>query len=191
MLYELDILPVKLQVIYKRMMVYHEIINSDKERVARKILLEQEKYGHKESFVGNMKDEGEEIGLNVRKEEVLNKAKSVWKGEVKVKIKEAFCVQAEEEKQKKKMRFLKCQGIRTYLNHVYNSQASMAIKIRLNMVQWIGNNGGVKEKCPLCDAEDTTEHVFNCEAVENRQNVNVRDLERGEKMKEIRNCRII
>ena len=106
MLYELDILPVKLQVIYKRMMVYHEIINSDKERVARKILLEQEKYGHKESFVGNMKDEGEEIGLNVRKEEVLNKAKSVWKGEVKVKIKEAFCVLAEEEKQKKKMRSL-------------------------------------------------------------------------------------
>ena len=56
-LYKLDIIPVKLLTVYKRMMVYHDMVNSDKERVARKIILEQEKYCHKECWAGNAKRE--------------------------------------------------------------------------------------------------------------------------------------
>ena len=37
MLHELDIIPVKLLLTYKRMMVYHNIINSDEERIVRTI----------------------------------------------------------------------------------------------------------------------------------------------------------
>ena len=116
---------------------------------------------------------------------MLNKSKSTWKSEVKEKINKSFLAQAKEEKQKKNMRFLKSQGAGTYLNHVHNNQANMALRIRLNMISWVEDNVGVKGTCPLCNEEDSTEHVFCCEAVENKQNVTVRDLERGEMMKEI------
>ena len=53
------------------------------------------------------------------------------------------------------------------------------------MVKQIENNIGANGKCPLYDEEDSTEHVFCCEAVENNEGVTVRDLERGEKMKEM------
>ena len=53
------------------------------------------------------------------------------------------------------------------------------------MVTWIEDNVGAKGVCPLCGEEDITEHVFWCEAVPNNQNVNVADLEKGEKMEEI------
>ena len=53
------------------------------------------------------------------------------------------------------------------------------------MISWVEDNVGDKGTCPLCNEEDSTEHVFCCEAVENKQNVTVRDLERGEMMKEI------
>ena len=43
MLYELDIIPIRLHIIYKRLMVYHNMMNSDDERVAKKIIKEQER----------------------------------------------------------------------------------------------------------------------------------------------------
>ena len=104
---------------------------------------------------------------------MLNKSKSTWKSEVKEKINKSFLAQAKEEKQKKNMRFLKSQGAGTYLNHVHNNQAIMALRIRLNMISWVEDNVGVKGTCPLCNEEDSTEHVFCCEAVENKQNVTV------------------
>ena len=115
MLHELDIIPVKL-LTYKRMMVYHNIINSDEERIVRTILLKQERYGHKECWAGNAKEEGEEIGVEIRADAVQSKPKSIWKKEVK-KISEAFNAQMEEEKREKKMRFLKSnKGIEKYLS---------------------------------------------------------------------------
>ena len=57
--------------------------------------------------------------------------------------------------------------------------------IRLNMIDWISGNMGRASTCPLCmREEDTTEHVFCCEEMEDA-NVTVKNLEDGEKMTEV------
>ena len=62
----------------------------------------------------------------------------------------------------------------------------MAMKIRLNMIEWIEDNFGCEASCPLCGNEqDTTEHVFDCEGSPNLTNVTIKDLEEGQRMKEI------
>ena len=164
-------------------MVYHNIINSSEERISRAIILQQEKYGHEKCWAGNAKQEAEQIGIELNAKKVTNKPKSVWEKEVKEKIGEEFERTLDEEKSKKKLRFLKGKkGIQRYLN---SRHAVDALRIRLNMITWIADNVGGKETCPLCGEMDTTEHVFGCEAVPNDQNLNSMNLENGEKMEEI------
>ena len=91
----------------------------------------------------------------------------------------------EEKKQEsKKTRFLAKKGNDTYLNEVFNDDARLALKIRLNMVEWVAGNFGEQEKCPVCEVElDTTEHVLRCNAEETP--VTIKDLEDGKSMAEI------
>ena len=73
----------------------------------------------------------------------------------------------------------------TYLNEVFNDDARLALKIRLNMVEWVAGNFGEQERCPVCEVEvDTTEHVLRCGIAEERQ-VTIKDLEEGKSMAEI------
>ena len=44
-------------------MLYHNIMNSDRKRVARKILAEQAKRNHKNAMISKLKQITEEIGL--------------------------------------------------------------------------------------------------------------------------------
>ena len=130
-----------------------------------------------------MQDEAKEIGIRVNKEAVLGKPKSKWKKEVKDKITTAFEDQAHKKKEQgKKLRFLAKKGSDTYLKNLHNDDARLAMKIRLNMVDWIESNYGRCGSCPLCGDEDTTEHVFVCSE---RSGVSVKDLENGEKMDKI------
>ena len=162
------------------------MMNSDSERTVRNVLIEQEKIGYGECWVGNAKAEASEIGLVVSKEILEGKPKSTWKKEVKEKIEAEFLKKAEEKKQQgKKMRFLRKNGADTYLKEVHNGEAVTALKICLNMISWIEGNFGNKVKCPLCGEDDTTEHVFFCNGMKNEAKVNVCDLENGEKMAEI------
>ena len=117
---------------------------------------------------------------------VKGKRKSKWKREVKEKIKLAVEKKMEEKKQQsKKMRFLAKKGNDTYLNEVFNDDARLALKIRLNMVEWVASNFGEQERCPVCEVEvDTTEHVLRCGIAEERQ-VTIKDLEEGKSMAEI------
>ena len=84
------------------------------------------------------------------------------------------------------MRFLEKKGSDTYLLDTWNEDARMALKIRLNMIEWIGDNVGTEVSCPLCGREgDTTEHVFACNGSVNNTGVTVKNLEDGQRMKEI------
>ena len=185
-LYELEILPIMLQLTYKKLMLYHNLINSDEDRLGKVVVEAQEASGFDECWFGELKREAEEIGLEISKEKVQGKVKSSWKREVKEKIFETLEKEMEEKKKEsKKMRFLKKSGVSTYLKEIHNEDARMAMKIRLNMVEWIDGNMGKETACPLCKQEaDTTEHVFVCEDMGN-ETVSVGDMEDGEKMMEV------
>ena len=67
LLYELGIIPIKYVITYKRMMLYHNIMNSDDNRVIKHVVREQEASEYEKCWFGNMKMEGENIGISVRK----------------------------------------------------------------------------------------------------------------------------
>ena len=186
LLHELNIIPIKLLITYKRLMVYHNLMNSDDDRVAKHIVREQEKSGYEECWFGNVKREGEGIGIEVNEKAVLGKLKSRWKKQVKRKVREAFDAELKNKKREgRKLRFLGTKGSETYLNEIHNDNARLAVKIRLNMVDWIETNYGVAGVCPLCGEEDSTEHVFSCEHGGSESGVTVKDLEDGQKMDKI------
>ena len=161
-------------------------MNSDKRREIKKVVQEQEASGYERCWFGNLKSEGRTVDIEITEELVKGKRKSKWKKEVKSKIKIAVEKKMEEKKQQsKKMRFLGKKGCETYLNEVFNDDARLALKIRLNMVEWVAGNVGKRESCPVCEVEeDTTEHVLLCELIENG-NVSIKDLEEGKAMAEI------
>ena len=186
LLYELNILPITLVLTYKKLMLYHNLINSDDRRIAKQIVKEQERSGFKDCWFGNTYAEGEKIGIQIAEGLVEGKTKSSWKKKVKIRIREAFKREVMEKKEiSKKMRFLEKQASETYLKEVFNDEARMALKIRLNMVDWIPQNFGKHGGCPLCGEEDSTEHVFNCNATMEGGRPSIKNLEDGEKMKEI------
>ena len=83
------------------------------------------------------------------------------------------------------MRFLKKSGSDTYLKNLFNEDARTALNIRLNMIDWISDNYGRQENCPLCGLEDNTEHVLNCSSVNSGGEITITNLESGDRMKEI------
>ena len=75
-LYELEILPIMLQLTYKKLMLYHNLINSDEDRLGKVVVEAQEASGFDECWFGELKREAEEIGLEISKEKVQGKVKS-------------------------------------------------------------------------------------------------------------------
>ena len=185
-LYELDILPINLLLTYKKLMIYHKLINSRKERIARKIVMEQEALGLENCWYGNARTEAEEIGVELKKEKVLGMKKSRWKKEVKGKVRKAFQDQFEKKKETMtKLRFLSSKATQTYMKELTNEEARMAMIIRLNMFETFTHNFGNRKKCTLCGNEnDTTEHAFVCPKRKNKE-VTIEDLMKGERMAEI------
>ena len=185
-LYELDILPIHLLLTYKKLMIYHKLVNSAKKRVARKIVIAQEELGIEKSWYGNVKDEAEEIGIKLDKEALLKMKKSKWKKFVKRKVNDAFEKEFEEKKtQMPKLRFLNKKANETYLNQLANEKARTAMLIRLNMFETFTHNFGNRKKCTLCgNDDDTTEHAFECPSRGNKA-VTIENLKNGENMSEI------
>ena len=66
------------------MMLYHNTMNSDYKRVARKILAEQAKSDHKDITISKVQQIAQEIGLKIKNVENISKSK--WKKQMKEKI---------------------------------------------------------------------------------------------------------
>ena len=65
-LYELDILPIRLQLIYKKLMLYHHsVFHSDITRTIRKTFLAQEENNLSDSWFGKLREEARTVGIEV------------------------------------------------------------------------------------------------------------------------------
>ena len=159
--------PANQRIQYSIMMLYHNIMNSDHKRVARKILAEQAKSNHKNTMISKVKQIEQEIVLKIKN--VENMSKSKWKKQVKGKIGKSI-----EERTKQEMaNKTKARTIvedkwerKKYLQECDSDTIKDVIKIRLRMWQVNCNykRDNTDTKCPLCKkSEDTTEHVLECE----------------------------
>ena len=187
MLYETKILPARLEIWYRKLMLYHGIINSDEDRIVKKILIEQERSQQVKCWFSELKEIGDKIGMEVGGDKAKEKRKSEWKKEAKEKVrKEADRMEKEKIKNMTKLRFLKAgRAVETYWKELYNDDARLAMKIRLNMIETIGSNFGMRTECLLCGRVDSTEHVLSCEKMEQSSLAGLEELEKGERMGEI------
>ena len=65
---ELGIRPIMLTLLYKKLMLYHNLMNSDEERMAKKLVEVQKESKIEQCWYAEMRKEAEEIGIDVEKE---------------------------------------------------------------------------------------------------------------------------
>ena len=163
---ETGVWPLSEKLGYSLLMMYHSIMNSDDNRIAKKVLEEQERSGEEEGTVyGRVVKTARNIGVNIAG---IKTSKSKWKKECKEKtinkIRERLQKEIEGKTKTRMMQRDKWER-KAYINEMSGNMALQVIKIRLNM--WPLKANYKKENadriCPKCqEHEDTTEHVVQC-----------------------------
>ena len=172
---ELNILPFMDNVWFKKFMWYHQLLNSEDERAAKKVLLEQMK--ENDNWYTELKEYADAYGICIEKEMVENVTYERYKNLVRQCIESKVVTQLKEEKETKtKMRWINPGKRQNYITSCSIRDAGSILKLRLHMVKVKANYGG--GTCRKCDrAEETTEHVIQCmsdgrvEAVEEVEDV--------------------
>ena len=168
---EIGTWPANQRIQYSIMMLYHNIMNCDHKRVARKILAEQAKNNHKNTMISKVKQIAQEMGLKIKNVENMSKFK--WKKQVKEKIGKSI----EERTKQEMINKTKARTIvedkwerKKYLQECDNDTIKDVITMRLHMWQVNCNHkrDNTHTKYPLCQkSEDTTEHLLECEKAKN------------------------
>ena len=159
------------RIAYAKLMLYHNIMRSNKRRVLKKLLKEQEAEERETTWLAGIKRHIERLDITLNAEDTL---KSTWKREVKKKINEEM---EREIRQKcynsKKARFVKDDRYerKEYLTDgkANLTTAKAILRVRLNMCSLPGNykNRG-DGLCTLCEEEEgSTEHyLYDCSQVQ-------------------------
>ena len=161
---ETGIWTVKYQLMYTRLMLYHNIINSnEKKRFAKKLLMEEERSPFDGCWVLKIRDDATKLGINIEsmKKELKSGAKRMIKKEIGKKMQEEITGNVS-----KKMRTIAATSfeMKEYLKGVFSSEeVSDILKSKLHMLWFKANYRDNEEmyQCRLCGREEeTSEHVF-------------------------------
>ena len=164
LLMETGLWTMKARLSYKKLMLYHNIINSDDRRVIKKALKRQEIEDRPTTWYSSIQEEKKQYNIKLDAEKT---SKSQWKDHVKKMI------TAEVEKTVRR----KCYGMskgRTVRNDIFETKKYISevpfglmkkiLKYRTHMTIIPGNyKDGTDGECLLCNKEKgTTEHYFVC-----------------------------
>ena len=166
-------------------MLYHTLMNSDDERVAKKVIEEQENKQIDGCWFYETKEEAAAIGVVLKKDVVTVKTKPQWKDEVKTAVTREYERLCEEKiSSMTKLRFLgEVKACNSYMQTVHNEDYTTAMKIRLNMMDMVTKNFGGRDNCILCGEADSTEHIMECNGVEGE--IGMAALRTGEGMDKV------
>ena len=162
--------PAEQRINYRSLMLYHNIINSSKDRLVKQIVQEQRAQNHQNTFYGKVRTIAEE--LNIKLEAAVAMKKSEWKRTIKDKIQNKIQERVEKEMENKtKLRTVREDKWerKEYIAKCDSDLVKDIIKIRLHMWELKKNYPREEEdmKCPICNQkEDTTEHVLECQTAE-------------------------
>ena len=166
LLHETGTWTVKWRLVYRMIMLFHNIMVGDEDRLAKEVLQQQIEEGHQESFANLVREEAAAISIT----DITNLSKSELKKKVKEAVKERMEKEIAKELEKSsKMRFI-TQPITLersdYINEMKGEDALEVLKLRLNMANVHDNyKGDITKKrwCPHCEEKrDTTEHFVTC-----------------------------
>ena len=173
-LIELNILPVHLMLLKRKLMLYHNLVHSDDERRAKIVILEQEREEMEECWFHNVKMESTTIGIDLTRRLVESKSKEQWKTFVNGKVEKEYEKMCEEKiRTMSKLRFLGNKARDTYIFNTFNTDFTEAMTIRLNMTEMISRNYGGEEHCYICNEQDSTEHILQCQEIGGAMDVNL------------------
>ncbi len=168
------------RLMYRKIMLLHNILNSNDDRLIKRMIIEQEEDEEESTWYDEAAKYLACLHMNV--EMVRNMSKS----ELKKTVKERITLRMERiikttGRNSTKMRFVNCDKLerKPYITNGSGTQAIETMKTRLNMQPVYGNyKGNLKfpRMCEYChEHEDTTEHLITCESWGN-SNLEVRDL---------------
>ena len=168
-LHETGTWTIKWRLVYKMIMLFHNIMVGDEDRLAKEVLEQQVTEGHEESFVSKVLNESAELGIW----DITELAKSELKKRVKEAIKEKMETEiANEATRSSKLRFITgpiSLERADYINEMDGDDAVEVMKTKLNMLNIHDNyRNDIKKqrKCPHCkENKDTTEHFVSCPVV--------------------------
>ena len=167
LLNELGMWRMEERLMYRKIMLYHNVINSADSRLIKNMVAEQER--ERENGSWYMGVENYLQLLNIKVEVVKGSSKDVLRKIVKEKIVNRMrAVMITSKRKFKKMRFLNCENfqLKNYIKFGRGNDVLKALKTRLNMREIYGNYKGdhtLPRMCPYCDEEeDTTEHLIEC-----------------------------
>ena len=163
LLAELGIWSIETVIEYKKVMLLHNILNSDNNRSIKEIIEDQIIYTWKGCWTEEVKVICEKYQIKItelktmRKAELRNKLKKIINDNRDNQIKQ-------NSKIKTKLRFIKDASLKNYIKELEFSEAVLMMEIRLNMVETKCNykNDKANLKCNICNQEDTTEHLLQC-----------------------------
>jgi hypothetical protein len=169
LLNEVGVWTIKERLKYRKIMLYHNLINSNNNRLAKRLVMEQREQQEDDTFYETVKEMLLTLGINIS--EVNKMTKAAVKKMVKERIGERMVTIFKETKMKK-LRFIKDPVTferKKYLVVMDAKSAINVLKLRLNMMEIYGNYKGnltMERLCPLCKAEeDTTEHLLTCKEI--------------------------
>jgi hypothetical protein len=167
LLCELGIWPVEWKIKYWKLMLLHNLLHSDDERLAKHILIAQKLSEQLNCWYSEIETVMEDLEITQHDPAVLKKPE--WKKITKDAIQEKVKAEAKDKmKCMKKLRFIQSFEQKPYITEMTSHEATETLKLRLNMTMYIAGNIGKEELCQVCKNENqTTEHVFNCTGIEN------------------------
>ena len=169
-LMETGILPVRARVAYKRMMLYHGILNSEENRLVKQVLDEQIKEKRSGTWATETESLANSYGLDAKEGSKMKRQH--WKRMIKERVKEREEVRIKEESiGMTKMRVSRRGNLerKEYMEGSTCEEVRTMMKLRLHMLNVKANFKSSEEnrQCEWCENEDTTEHLFECERTQN------------------------
>ena len=193
---ETGIWPYSYVIRYKKLMLYHRIMHSDKERIIRKIIVNERedlKTGTitRKSWYKEIEEWIQQMGMEEEEKQVMNTTKARWRKMVKDNLEEIIRREIKDKTDNMtKMRWLKGQEFekQEYIKKLGMKDVKRIMKMRLHMVDARANFKGKYEdiQCMACkEQEETTEHLLECQEYKDivKHNLDTKNIE--EKMKEM------
>ena len=163
---EMNILPYVDIIWYRKFMWLYRLVNSDDERLAKRILKKQEQ--EENNWYTEIKTFAQKNSINIQYHQIQEITYNEYKEHIKTQIKHKIYRELNNKKQEMtKLRFIKPGKQQEYLKSEQTTlkQAQTIMKIRLNMIATKSNYKNDEEDttCRRCgQVEETTEHVLEC-----------------------------
>ena len=196
LLLELGLPTMKARVEYRKLMLYHNLVNSDEKRIARKVVEVQREMDRNGTWLSGVQKIMKNYGIEDTTSEDV---KSTWKKKVKERIREKTeeSIRANCENQSKaRTVMIEKYELKDYLKKAPVAEAKQILKARLHMMKLPCNYGRKDESCWLCgsDGEVTTEHYYRCigaKGLQRNWNAKEEDLQSTNRTRLIRTTKFL